>query len=62
MTAVFQQIVDIQTGEPSGVGSEGEVWVRGPQIAKGYLDMPEQTRDVFLDDGWVKTGRLIILQ
>jgi long-chain acyl-CoA synthetase len=39
-----------------GTGGAGEVWVRGPQVMKGYWQRPVETRDVLTDDGWLKTG------
>ena len=35
----------------------GELWARGPMIAKGYWDKPEETAATFVD-GWVRTGDL----
>ena len=35
---------------------QGEVALRGPAIAKGYWNMPEATKEVFLEDGWFLTG------
>ncbi|CAD2217574.1 AMP-binding enzyme/AMP-binding enzyme C-terminal domain containing protein, putative [Angomonas deanei] len=35
-------------------GDEGELWVKGPQLMKGYLDK-EQT-DVTMHEGWYRTG------
>ncbi len=35
---------------------QGEIALRGPSIAKGYWDMPEATKEVFLNDGWFLTG------
>lgn len=34
----------------------GEVWVRGPSVAAGYLDEPAP--EVFRPDGWLRTGDL----
>lgn len=50
------QIVDVETGRTLGSNQEGEVWIRGPQVTTGYLNLPTQTREVFLEDGWVRTG------
>lgn len=36
-------------------GEVAEVVVRGPQIAKGYLNLPRETDEVF-NDGWFRTG------
>ena len=36
--------------------SQGEIWVRGPNIAKGYYNRPKETKESFTDDGWLKTG------
>jgi long-chain acyl-CoA synthetase len=38
-------------------GEVGELWVSGPQIAKGYWNDPEASARVFAD-GWVRTGDL----
>jgi 4-coumarate--CoA ligase len=50
------RIVDPATGEDRGVGEEGEVWVRGPQVMKGYLNNEQATRSTIDDDGWLHTG------
>ena len=36
-------------------GERGEVWVRGPQVMKGYWNRPQDTRDVLVD-GYFRTG------
>lgn len=35
---------------------QGEIWIRGDPIAKGYLDLEKETKEAFTDDGWFKTG------
>jgi long-chain acyl-CoA synthetase len=49
------KIVDMKTGKDAKVGKVGELVVKGPQVMKGYWNMPEET-DVVLRDGWLYTG------
>ncbi|MEH7076768.1 long-chain-fatty-acid--CoA ligase [Neobacillus drentensis] len=50
------KIVDLATGtEDVPVGELGEVIIKGPQIMKGYWNMPEETAHT-LRDGWLFTG------
>ncbi|MEX2262710.1 MAG: AMP-binding protein [Bryobacteraceae bacterium] len=37
---------------------EGEVQARGPNVFKGYRNLPEETREAFTEDGWFRTGDL----
>jgi len=50
------RIVDPASGESLGIDADGEVWVRGPQVMKGYLNNDQATRDTIDDDGWLHTG------
>ncbi len=50
------KIVDPNTGEAYGVGKSGEVWIRGPQVAMGYLENPTATRETFDSNGFIHTG------
>ena len=50
------RIVDPVTGADLGPGEPGEVWVRGPQVMKGYLNNPEATASTVDADGWLHTG------
>jgi 4-coumarate--CoA ligase len=50
-------IVDPATQASLGVDEDGEVWVRGPQVMKGYLNNEVATRGTIDDDdGWLHTG------
>jgi long-chain acyl-CoA synthetase len=36
--------------------SQGEIWLRGPSITKGYYNRDKETEEAFTSDGWFKTG------
>jgi long-chain acyl-CoA synthetase len=52
--------VEIQIRDKEGnrkpQGEEGEICARGPNIMKGYLNNPEETRAAFWEGGWLRTG------
>ena len=50
------KIVDTKSLENLPVGQEGEVWMRGPNIMKGYLNLPDATKSSITEDGWFRTG------
>jgi acyl-CoA synthetase (AMP-forming)/AMP-acid ligase II len=50
------KIVDVETGVAVGAGQRGELWVRGPQIMKGYHNQPAATQATLDEEGWLHTG------
>ena len=50
------KLVDPATGSELGPNQEGELWVRGPQVMKGYLNNLEATANTVDADGWLHTG------
>ena len=46
----------VETGEDVGIGEPGEIWIRGPQVMKGYFGRQEETDTPIDADGWLHTG------
>ncbi|EOA23751.1 hypothetical protein CARUB_v10016963mg [Capsella rubella] len=49
------RIVEPKTGQFKGVNQTGELWLKGPSIAKGYFRNEEE---LITSEGWLKTGDL----
>ncbi|MCJ1472644.1 hypothetical protein MMC13_001293 [Lambiella insularis] len=37
-------------------GDRGEIWIRAPNVMKGYWRNPTASREILTEDGWLKTG------
>jgi long-chain acyl-CoA synthetase len=57
LPGVLVKIVD-DNGTPLPQGQQGELWLKGPMIMKGYHHLPEATADALTADGYFKTGDL----
>jgi len=56
MPSIEMRIIDPGSGNDVPTGQPGEVWVRGPNVMKGYLNNPEATARTVDADGWLHTG------
>lgn len=53
------KIIDKETGETKkGFGKVGEICIKGPMVMQGYYNMPDETKAMFTEDGYLKTGDL----
>ena len=50
------KLVDVSTQADLAAGQEGELWVKGPQIMKGYYHNEAETAKMLDADGWLHTG------
>tara|TARA_R110002096_G_scaffold147671_31_gene307938 strand:- start:2213 stop:4375 length:2163 start_codon:yes stop_codon:yes gene_type:complete len=49
------RITDPDTGAPLTIHESGMIWLSGPNVFAGYLNMEEKSKEV-VKDGWLKTG------
>ncbi|KAJ2440973.1 long-chain fatty acid-CoA ligase, partial [Coemansia sp. RSA 2337] len=54
--SVEMKLVDVPEAKYFARNGQGEVYIRGPSIFKGYLDNEELTKETVTEDGWLKTG------
>ncbi len=46
-------------GREVAAGDPGELLIRGPQVFRGYWNMPDETAHQLLPDGWLRTGDIV---
>ena len=52
------ELRDLVSGAAVAAGEVGELWVRGPNVMKGYYRNPQATAEILTSDGWLNTGDL----
>ncbi|MFO0869545.1 MAG: acyl-[ACP]--phospholipid O-acyltransferase [Pirellulales bacterium] len=57
---VSARITHPETGVELPTGEAGMLWIKGPNVMKGYLHRPEQTAEV-IRDGWYSTGDIAFI-
>ncbi|KAG0326014.1 putative fatty-acid--CoA ligase FadD10 [Podila humilis] len=55
------RLVDAETGLDVTPGQPGEIWIRGPNVMKGYRNNPEATRAMIDRNGWLHTGDIAVV-
>lgn len=60
LSSVEAKICD-ENGKELPPNTRGELWIRGPQVMKGYWKNPELTKSALTDDGWFKTGDIMTI-
>lgn len=53
---VRYRVVDPETGRDLGVDEDGELRISGPNVMKGYLNLPEESAAAFDELGYFRTG------
>jgi long-chain acyl-CoA synthetase len=48
-------------GKDLALGEAGELCIRGPQVMKGYWNRPEETAKVLMEDGFLRTGDVAVM-
>ncbi|WP_274571073.1 AMP-binding protein [Neisseria leonii] len=48
-------------GKAVPAGQPGELWIRGPQVMKGYWNRPDETAKVLDSEGWLATGDIAVI-
>ncbi|MGC8463515.1 MAG: class I adenylate-forming enzyme family protein [Acidimicrobiales bacterium] len=54
-TTIMDVEIRDELGAPLPVGSRGQIWLKGPNVIRGYWNKPEATAETIVE-GWLATG------
>jgi len=60
LPGIALKVTDPGTGDILPPGQQGLLWIKGPNVMRGYLNAPDLTGDV-IQDGWYNTGDIVTL-
>ncbi|MCS5583296.1 MAG: AMP-binding protein, partial [Pseudomonadales bacterium] len=60
ISGVAVKVTDLDTDEELGIDQPGMLWVKGPNVMKGYYGREDLTNEV-MQDGWYKTGDVALI-
>ncbi|MFZ9706635.1 MAG: AMP-binding protein [Ilumatobacteraceae bacterium] len=60
LPGVEVRVVD-ENGDNVLRGDAGEIWVRGPNVFRGYFEDPQATARALTPDGWLRTGDVAVV-
>jgi acyl-[acyl-carrier-protein]-phospholipid O-acyltransferase / long-chain-fatty-acid--[acyl-carrier-protein] ligase len=60
LPGIIAKTTNLETGAECKVKEPGMLWIKGPNVMKGYLHQPELTAEV-IQDGWYKTGDIAFI-
>jgi long-subunit acyl-CoA synthetase (AMP-forming) len=46
----------LESGKTLGPNQQGELYMTGPQVMKGYWNNPQATKEMIGEDGWLRSG------
>ncbi|KAI7890282.1 uncharacterized protein EV154DRAFT_603277 [Mucor mucedo] len=61
LSNMVAKIIDEDGKEVTKQGERGELWLKGPNVMKGYLNNPEATADCIDNEGYFHTGDIVLL-
>jgi acyl-CoA synthetase (AMP-forming)/AMP-acid ligase II len=62
LSATECRLVDPESGADVAAGERGELWIRGPQVMRGYLNNDEATAATIDAEGWLHTGDIAVVE